>query len=494
MENKKMRLRDKLPALVANSLIFGMTGVLIVLAFVDRAGAIPTFARKYHTSCVTCHKAFPMLNNVGEAFRRNGYQFPTDDETLVKDEPIPLGNDRYKEMFPNSIWPSDLPNLPPIFIRAQQQVIFNTDPGPDGIKWDQNFPREVVLGGAGTFGRDISAWWELAFNPTELEDGEPPEVERMFITFSNLFAYDPEEDEDGVHEGNRWITLPRYALNVRIGKLEPQVFNHALSEHARIGVQAGLAVKQRIGANRFRFEPAQNAIEAHGIIRQNNSYVIGFANGGNSGQRENNNNKDVYFRVARKWFGYPLDGVIGSAEPVGNDTVRGQSPDGDDDAVYSMPGLDFWRAWDLETGVFGWWGLSEIKDGAITRSDYFRRIGVDARLQWFNWDVYGLAYWGHDTFAGRVAGVDLGSEDHTSYSVQADYYWKPWLVTFVRYEETDFEKARAASEEGRIVPGANFIIRQNLKLQTEWVVDTTGKDTGGAQATNELLFQLDYVY
>jgi len=489
-----MRLRDKLLTQLETGLIFGMTGVLAVFAFAGRADAIPTFARKYHTSCVTCHKAFPMLNNVGEAFRRNGYQFPTDDETLVKDEPVPLGNDRYKEMFPNSIWPSDLPNLPPIFIRAQQQVLFNTDPGPDGIKWDQNFPREAVLGGAGTFGRDISAWWELAFNPTELEEGEPPEVERMFLQFSNLFAYDPEEDDDGVHEGNRWITLPRYALNLRIGKMEPQVFNHVLSGHAKIGVQQGLAVRQRIGDNRFRFEPAQNAIEAHGIIHQNNSYVIGFANGGNSGQLEDNNNKDVYFRVSRKWFGYPLDGVIGSTEPVGDDTVRGQSPD-QDDSIFSLPGLDFWRAWDLETGVYGWWGLSEIADGGVSRNDYFRRNGVDVRLQWFNWDIYGLAYWGHDSFAGRVGGVDLGAEDHWTYMVQTDYYWKPWIVSYLRYEETSFnELARASSEEGRIIPGVNVLIRQNLKLQAEWDIDTTGKDTGGLQATDALVFQLDYAF
>jgi len=327
-----------------------------------------------------------------------------------------------------------------------------------------------------------------------LEGGEPPEVERVFLQFSNLFAYDPEEDDDGVHEGNRWITLPRHALNIRIGKMEPQVFNHAISGHARIGVQTGLAVRQRIGDNRFRFEPSQNVIEANGIIHQNNSYVIGFANGGNSGQVEDNNHKDVYYRVSRKWFGYPLDGVIGSTELVENDAVRGQSPD-EDDSIFTLPGLDFWRGWDLETGVFGWWGLSEISDGGISRNDYFRRNGVDVRLQWFNWDIYGLAYWGHDSFAGRVGGVDLGVEDHQSYMIQTDYYWKPWIVSYLRYEETVFDKlVRASSEEGRVIPGVNFLIRQNLKLQVEWDIDTTGKDTGGGQATDQLVFQLDYTF
>jgi len=39
-----------------------------------------------------------------------------------------------------------------------------------------------------------------------------------------------------------------------------------------------------------------------------------------------------------------------------------------------------------------------------------------------------------------------------------------------------------------------FLIRQNMKLQMEWALDTTGKDTGGPQATDQFLIQLDYVY
>ena len=82
---------------------------LAVLLHVEQAKAIPVFARKYATSCITCHTIYPKLNDVGEAFRRNGYQFPANEDVLVKEEPIKLGTDAYKEMFPNSIWPSTLP-------------------------------------------------------------------------------------------------------------------------------------------------------------------------------------------------------------------------------------------------------------------------------------------------------------------------------------------------------------------------------------------------
>src|SRR5271169_6903971 len=80
-----------------------------MLILADHAQAIPVFARKYATSCITCHTIYPKLNDVGEAFRRNGYQFPSEDEVLVKEEPIKLGTDAYKEMWPNSIWPSTFP-------------------------------------------------------------------------------------------------------------------------------------------------------------------------------------------------------------------------------------------------------------------------------------------------------------------------------------------------------------------------------------------------
>ncbi|MCH7990197.1 MAG: hypothetical protein IID46_13740, partial [Planctomycetes bacterium] len=312
--------------------------------------------------------------------------------------------------------------------------------------------------------------------------------------------------EDGMRMGNRWINLPKYAMNLRLGKMEPQVLPHVASQHARVGIQQALPIRQRIGANRFRFEPVQSAaVEIHGIIKQYNSYVIGYANGGvaSGGHLDDNNHKDVYFRVARKWFGFPLDGVLGEAEPLGDEdeetALRGQSPDGDDDDFdddeFAPVGLDFWRALGFETGFFGWFGKAEIPFGPIDIKSDFRRLGADARLQWFDWDIYGIAYWGHDEFAGLKDGVDLGEEDHFSYFIQADYMFKPWILGFMRYEQTDFnERARTVEEEARFVPGVVFLIRQNMKLQTEFILDTSGKDTGGGQATDQFRVQLDFAY
>ncbi len=51
---------------------------LLLLLVPGRASAIPAFARKYQTSCQTCHIVFPKLNAFGEAFRLRGYHMPAE--------------------------------------------------------------------------------------------------------------------------------------------------------------------------------------------------------------------------------------------------------------------------------------------------------------------------------------------------------------------------------------------------------------------------------
>ena len=81
-----------------------------VLLRPDRADAIPAFSRKYKTSCATCHTAFPKLTAFGEAFRRNGFQFPDGgDAEATKEEPVSLGAEGNKKAFPNALWPSTIP-------------------------------------------------------------------------------------------------------------------------------------------------------------------------------------------------------------------------------------------------------------------------------------------------------------------------------------------------------------------------------------------------
>ena len=56
--------------------------VLIFIIFTFIASdilAIPAFARKYNTSCKTCHSPFPYLKSYGNEFANNGFQLKDKD-------------------------------------------------------------------------------------------------------------------------------------------------------------------------------------------------------------------------------------------------------------------------------------------------------------------------------------------------------------------------------------------------------------------------------
>ena len=73
-------LRTLIPSVVT-------VAAILILFSTPKGYAIPPFARKYQTSCQTCHLDFPKLNDFGKAFKDAGFKFPADDETYIKDPP-----------------------------------------------------------------------------------------------------------------------------------------------------------------------------------------------------------------------------------------------------------------------------------------------------------------------------------------------------------------------------------------------------------------------
>src|ERR1700737_3653216 len=100
--------------------------LLWILAVTTRANAIPAFSRKYQTSCNTCHSNYPELNDFGEAFKKNGFKFPKDDDTFVKEPPVLLGAKAQKEAFPEAIYPGEIPGSLPIAFRYSGFANFNS--------------------------------------------------------------------------------------------------------------------------------------------------------------------------------------------------------------------------------------------------------------------------------------------------------------------------------------------------------------------------------
>ena len=98
--------RHALPGLTASFT------VSIIVWTTATASAMPPFARRYETSCSTCHTQPPQLNAFGEAFRMNGYQWPEngDNRGKIKDEPVVMSADANREAFPDAFLPSDIPH------------------------------------------------------------------------------------------------------------------------------------------------------------------------------------------------------------------------------------------------------------------------------------------------------------------------------------------------------------------------------------------------
>jgi hypothetical protein len=57
---------------------------LTLMVPAPRADATPNFARQTGRRCSFCHRGVPRLNDMGVAFKNNGFRFPESDEPADK--------------------------------------------------------------------------------------------------------------------------------------------------------------------------------------------------------------------------------------------------------------------------------------------------------------------------------------------------------------------------------------------------------------------------
>jgi len=241
--------------------------VLFLLANVN-GHAIPAFSRQYQTSCATCHLDFPKLNDFGKAFKDAGFKFPKDDETFLKVPPVLLGAPAQKDVWPKSIWPGQIPGLPPIGLRFNtffQGTSGNRDRfnalSPQGTV-PQFIPATDFQSGlfsifmAGNMGSDIAFWVDddLSVGGSNgaggLGDG--------YLKFVNL---------------GRVFRLPKDVLTLRAGQFELDLpFTQARSinlspydiySESNIGAMNALTGQMNV-TNQFTFAGAAKGIELSG--------------------------------------------------------------------------------------------------------------------------------------------------------------------------------------------------------------------------------------
>ena len=82
-----------------------------------------------------------------------------------------------------------------------------------------------------------------------------------------------------------WAVLPPHALNLRIGKLDPGVLPHVISEESFPLAQFPSMPTNTfvLGQTAFALFAEQPAIELQGVLKQYWSYTVGIANGGSAG-------------------------------------------------------------------------------------------------------------------------------------------------------------------------------------------------------------------
>lgn len=408
----------------------GLAATAVVL-WPDRADAIPAFARRYQTSCTTCHVVIPKLNAFGIAFRNNGYRIPPNDEKFVKTPDVALGAEAWKRVWPDAVWPGGIPGIAPLAFRIFSDAVVNPTPAnPATPKVDFAFPNEFEFLVGGTAGEGISYWGELEITP-----GDRIDLIRAFAQLDQIGGTTLANLVVGRFEP-RGVPFSRFFRRVTQSDVITTSFTHVSGGHSFRQMQAG-----------FEFWGAKTGPNGKGGIE----YATGVVNG-NGPFRDNNTAKDVYYRLSYKVGGF---GVSGSTEET-----------------EELADTNNWRDDSVKLGTFGHAGKGLF--GTPSREDKFWRVGADIDLFIRDLNLYGAVMRGRDRFT--ATGV---ANEFTGAFIQADYVVKPWILAVVRYD-TVFRDRVMGPDVKKIVPALILAIRANVRVvaESESFLDNSG-DTFG---------------
>jgi hypothetical protein len=386
--------------------------VLLDLSWTSPAAAIPAFARKYQTSCSTCHYAYPRLNGFGRAYFNNGLRYPGGDEPVVKDEPVKLGAEGNKKAFPNAIWPADMSGLPVFSVRAIGRLDF----APDAeIKSTFEIPHEVEVLYGGTIGGAFSYFGEV-----ELEN-ENNEIE---FAFPFYFQWDH-----------------RPAFHVRMGEIavDPS------PDHHRLGRGHYNVASLRNRTRTWRFRDGQSGLSAWGAVngpggRGGFRYQGGVVNG--QGLNDANSDKDFFAHGTYKIGGL---GEIGGTE--------GQT----------ATDTGFWVDDQIKLGGFAYVGTAAGNPDTVMVEEDFKAFGATGEFWYSDLTVLGTVVSMKSEIGGRADRTSL------AWFLEGDYVLFPWLISFGRYEFTDTNTDVDTPEAQKtFVPGVLIMARANVRFLLEY--------------------------
>lgn len=409
------------------------------------AYSVPAFARKYQTSCQTCHVAIPYLTPFGEAFRLNGYRFPAGhDEEMTKVPPISLGAEGYKKLWPKSVWPGDIPGLPPVAIVVTSTVDYDHASRTTSFA---GMGGETEIFGAGTLNEHFSFWTSIVAARNE-SGGIDLEMERV-----NLQA--------------RPLDTP--ALELKIGSFEPGLM--LVSSHRSMLDQELLALTEPVGSNPWSAEGFQQGFEAFGILQHRVLYNAGLVEGSGS---LSDNRKDVYGRLAYKVGGLPFDGV-----PSG----------GPDAALPTNPKP--WSEKSVAVSGFGYHGNGVLAEPELAAmplrirslparaaqaidlgsNDPFRVVGGDVAVNFLDLLAHG-GYTDRKDDSQLLEGTPVSDLKIKNTFGELSWVAFPWLVPAGRWERLQVADDKFDQASFTV----NGLVRANVK---SFVAATWTKEPGG---------------
>lgn len=475
------------------SLLTGIISFVIVmgamLATVPKTSAIPAFSRKYQTSCTTCHSNYPELNDFGEAFKKNGFKFPKDDESFVKEPPVLLGAKAQKEAFPGAVYPGEIPGNLPVAFRYSGNFNWNAKQPPGVIqntgfvpRTDLFVPNTFTIIGAGSFGPNLSFWIDddISTGGSAVDGG----LGDGYLKYNDL---------------GHVFKLPKNALNVRFGQFELDLpFTQARSVYPSdydIYDQSSIAGALGTTNNPFTLGTPQRGIEFGGYPNNGNfTWSVAIVNGNNDSPAARST-KDVYARVSQR-FNLERDAESRSS-------IQAAGPTGPRDHT------------SIRVGAFYYYGKNQLNlDGVLfpdlgLLNEPFYRVGADLRFKYRHLELYGVGMYGHDQNLIENA-TDTGFQRTTpvTYSggfAGANYWIYPWMIAYMRYDfvnsPTDFLNGVSQhNTRNRYSPGFQILVRANMKIIGEyeyhWGQPFTNPLTGNTEffRPHTFLTGVDYVF
>lgn len=429
--------------------------VVVTLAFTREAGAVPAFARKYQTSCTTCHTVYPVLNPFGEAFRRNGYRFPTQngatDSDVTKANVLALGQEEYKKRFPDAVWPASIAQEIPLGVMVNGGVSMNL-PGSDAhdrngntFTWD-GAVSEFHLFGAGSINDNLTYFTQLT-----VADGGI-DIETAYMLWSDIAG-------------------PAHMLNLWVGRLMAPSLNSWGMHSSYLSdtfAPATPVVALFNPTGTFVLGQGHNdGIELNGVVGHRFDWSLGWLASGAVANLKAPNAEDVYAHVGVKIGGMSLDGEGVSGVTVANPNKP-------------------WAETSLTLDVFGYHGKTVLDNGtgvgtAVVQDDEITAVGGTARLSLASLLLTGgVQYEKHGSPFQGTAGTPAnppttpdnvnGTPDLTSaHSLvsygELDYVVWPWFVPGVRVESTSVTRSGGDTASiVRVIPGISMLVRPDVKV------------------------------